>query len=126
MHAGWRGVLNNIIVKTVRQAQARPEDIIAYIGPAICMEHFEVGQEVFNLFKNENSAYIHFFKRKNTTKYVCDLNKIAAYQLEQSGLQPQHIFSSKTCTYCNSELFYSYRREAVTGRFASLIWLDQE
>ena len=124
IHAGWRGVQNNIISNTINQSMTSVKDIIAYIGPAICAEHFEVGSDVFNIFSTLDSDNKTFFTPKNNDKFECDLVGIAKLQLIKLGVLENNIYLSKSCTYCKSDLFYSYRKEQNTGRFASLIWIE--
>jgi YfiH family protein len=123
IHAGWRGVENNIIHKTINNIDMCGSKIIAYIAPAICKDHFEVGPEVFDIFMLQDKNYEAFFTKKNDGKFNCDLTAIAKQQLLKLGLLEQNIFLSNMCTYCNDELFFSYRRDGITGRMASLIWL---
>ena len=122
VHAGWRGVENGIIPKTV--ALNKGKEILAYIGPAICSAHFEVGQEVKDIFTYLNKYNAQFFQAKENGKYMCDLVGIAKQQLLDSGVFLHNIFLSNQCTYCNNDLFYSYRKSNKTGRFASCIWLS--
>jgi len=124
VHAGWRGVENNIIGKTIHTSGLQSANILAYIGPAICKNHFEVGQEVFEMFVHQNIDNQHFFSEIGDDKFHCDLTAIAKAQLLRLGLLEQNIYLSDMCTYCNEELFFSHRRDEVTGRIASLIWLS--
>ena len=125
VHAGWRGLHDSIIAKSIDLANISRESIIAYIGPAICQEHFEVGHDIYKLFVELNPYNSRYFKVKNSIKFNCDLVAIACYQLEQLGIPRAQIYLSKQCTYCNNEQFYSYRKEKETGRFASLIWIEK-
>ncbi|MCE3268246.1 MAG: hypothetical protein K0R49_498 [Burkholderiales bacterium] len=124
IHAGWRGVENNIICKTISTIDIPGANILAYIAPAICKEHFEVGPEVFDMFILQDKNYKYFFKKNISDKFQCDLSAIAKQQLLKLGLLEQNIYLSEMCTYCRSELFFSYRRNGITGRMASLIWLS--
>lgn len=124
VHAGWRGLHNKIIAKSIHLANVSSKEIIAYIGPAICQEHFEVGLDVYKLFVELDPDNNKYFKIKNSNKFNCDLVAIARHQLEQTGVLTEQIYSSDQCTYCNNNLFYSYRKDNETGRFASLIWIE--
>ncbi len=123
IHAGWRGLHNNIISKTIKACTNKYEDIIAYIGPAICSKHYQVGLDVVDLFKQADIKYLNFFKPHIAAKFDCDLLAIAAYQLKNLNIPQSQIFFSNKCTYCHNNMFYSYRKDNKTGRFASLIWL---
>ncbi len=124
VHAGWRGLHNKIIAESVHLAGVAHKKIIAYIGPAICQEHFEVGHDVYKLFLELDSKNNKYFKIKNPEKFNCDLIAIARYQLEQLGVSSDQIYSSQQCAYHNNKQFYSYRKDNQTGRFASLIWIE--
>lgn len=124
IHAGWRGVENNIITNTINLTKVDPKDIIVYIGPAICTKHFEVGVDIFEIFTKQNTDYEKFFNPKSNHKFECDLIGIAKLQLINLGVLEKNINLSNQCTYCNNDLFYSYRKEKNTGRFASLIWIE--
>ena len=124
LHAGWRGVQNNIISNTINQSKIPAKNIIAYIGPAICTKHFEVDADVFEVFSKLDSDNQAFFTSKNNGKFECDLISIAKLQLIKLGVLEYNISLSNLCTYCKNDLFYSYRKEKNTGRFASIIWLE--
>ncbi len=124
IHAGWRGVENGIIKQTISSIGKSGTDMIAYIAPAICKDHFEVGQDVFEVFVNLDANNKFHFTKKGNGKFNCDLIEIARLQLLKCGLLSDNIYLSNLCTYCNKEQFFSYRRDGVTGRIASLIWLS--
>lgn len=124
VHAGWRGLATNIIFNTIQHLHMQTQTMLAYIGPAICQQHFEVGEEVLATFAKLNPANNQFFQSKPGHKFMCNLIGIAKLQLINLGLKAENIYLSQECTYCNSKLFYSYRKQNQTGRFASLIWLD--
>lgn len=122
IHAGWRGVHNQIVLKTIIKSQLDPKSLLIYIGPSICKLHFEVGDDVYQLFTEQSSNNKEFFIKQDNDKYLCDLQGILIAQLEQ--IKVNKIYTSNLCTICNNELFYSYRKEKNTGRFASFIWLE--
>ncbi len=129
IHAGWTGLLHNIIGNTIHaiclKLKLQPHDFIAYIGVAICQNHFEIGTELYDAFKKQNSQYLTFMTKGNLPdKYLLDLKLIAKYQLQTLGINFQNIYVSQHCTYCNNELFFSYRKEKITGRFATMIWKE--
>lgn len=127
IHAGWRGVENGIIRNTILAIKhTSPENILAYIGPSICQSHFEVGPEVKESFIQLDSNNKQFFiNGKIDNKFDCDVTGIATLQLINLGLKPENIYKSNICTYCNPKEFFSYRRENITGRIASCIWLSK-
>ena len=118
---------NNIIGTVITQLSAMDydvKDIIAYIGVTICQAHFEVGREVYQKFLQLDTSLLANFKELPNNKFLCDLSSIAKAQLVRFGIRLQNIYNSELCTYCNTELFYSYRRDGITGRIASLIWMS--
>lgn len=126
IHAGWRGLHTGIIAKTLDKLQrfARQE-MLAFIGPAIGQECFEVGAEVRESFVTKAQENELFFSgSKNTGKFMANLRAIAGLELEKFGLNPANITNPNICTKCNTEWFYSYRANPQTGRMATLIWKD--
>ncbi len=121
-HAGWRGLSGGIIADTVEALDVAPSHIIAWFGPCIGQEKFEVGDLVRTEFVEQNPEYSLFFlpSGKFDNKYFASLQDIAFFQLKQLGVK--HISYDSTCTFTDKERFYSYRRDCVTGRTASLIW----
>lgn len=115
-HAGWRGLAAGVLLNTLQQFAA-PEQVLVYLGPAISAEHFEVGPEVKAAFAwaSENC-----FHPGQGDRYFADLYQLARQQLQRAGVV--HIHGGEHCTVRDSQQFYSYRRQAVTGRQASLIW----
>lgn len=124
IHAGWRGVENGIIKKTISNISVPGSNMLAYIAPAICKDHFEVGPEVVEMFIHQDKSNRLFFSENGNGKFLCDLTAIAKNQLKGCGLLENNIYMSNLCTYCNEEQFFSYRRDRITGRMASLIWLS--
>ena len=117
IHNGWRGSVQNIIGRTVRCMQEKfgcnPAHIVAGIGPSMgpcCAEFIHYRKEI-------PSRYWGFRHRSN----YFDFWEISRRQLIDAGLEADHIFLSRLCTRCRTDLFFSYRAEAVTGRFASVI-----
>lgn len=121
VHAGWRGLLDGIIEKQISQIESTSE-LIAWIGPAISQQYFEVGDEVFRMFldKNENDADA--FKLNHRGKYQLDIPSLAKKKLNQLGVKK--VTGGNLCTFAEIELFYSYRRDGVTGRMASCVWIE--
>jgi len=123
-HAGWRGLCHGILGNTISHFKCQPAQIMAWLGPAIGPQKFEVGAEVKAQFEAYDSNASHAFQLINITqqKYLADLYLLARQRLSKLGLT--HIYGGDYCTYSQSELFYSYRRQPQTGRMASLIWFE--
>ncbi len=122
-HAGWRGLLNGVIEATVAKLQAQvPNALIhAHLGPCIGVAQFEVGSKVRDAFIAKNTANARHFTARITDKYLCDLESLARDVL--IGLGVQQVSGGGWCTVSDTRLA-SYRRNAVTGRFATLVWLN--
>lgn len=118
LHAGWRGTSDRIVEKTIRFMQERysssASDIIAAIGPAICMQHYEVGYEVVDIFRERDfDLSLVSFKNEVTGKIHLDLKEINRLELLRMGILPKYIEKTDLCTYENPDLFFSVRRQSV-------------
>jgi len=120
IHGGWRGLNAGIIANTVSKFSFPASDIIAWLGPAIGAQQFEVGAEVKAKFIEQSNEYEQAFKLLNANKYMLDIYAIARLQLRQTGVKT--ISGGEHCTVSQPEMFFSYRRDGKTGRMASLIW----
>lgn len=119
-HAGWRGLCAGVLEATLNAFISPPEEVIAWLGPAIGPAAFEVGPEVREAFLAvDPDDYVAF--RPVGDKYFADIWQLAKGRLRRQGLR--HITGGGLCTYSEPEQFFSYRREPATGRMASLIWL---
>ncbi|WP_394131149.1 peptidoglycan editing factor PgeF [Shewanella maritima] len=119
VHAGWRGLCEGIIENALQLFDSPANSLIAYLGPAIGPNTFEVGAEVRAAFiKHDPKANECFIASGD--KYLADIYQLAAQRLQRFGVQ--QIFSANECTVSNPQ-FFSYRRQAQTGRQATLVWL---
>ena len=123
IHAGWRGLAQGIVENTIHSMQSQSQDLIAWIGPAICETCFEVGDDVKSAFISQyDFVEFAFVPAKHDNKWYANMSAIAKLIFNQLGITS--IFESKRCTIEEENLFYSYRREGATGRIASLIWIN--
>lgn len=123
IHAGWRGLAQGIIDKTLEKMHSQPQNLMAWLGPSICQTCFETGNDVKLAFiKQYDLEEDHFFIKKQEDKWLANLPALAKMILGKLGVNK--VFESNYCTIENTQLFYSYRRERQTGRMASLIWFD--
>jgi YfiH family protein len=123
-HAGWRGLLNGVLENTVQAMRAEGADrITAWLGPAIGPQRFEVGPEVHAAFVARDARHDTAFKPLAVSpgKYLADIYGLARLALAEAGVD--RISGGGFCTVSDAARFYSYRRDGVTGRFASLIWI---
>lgn len=119
-HAGWRGLCAGVLEATLDAFSAPAEEIIAWLGPAIGPAAFEVGPEVRDAFLAQNSTTDVAF-RPVGEKYYADIWQLARIRLALRGVS--HIMGGGCCTVSDREQFFSFRRNGITGRMASLIWL---
>lgn len=119
-HAGWRGLCAGVLENTLAAFQAPPEEIYAWLGPAIGPQAFEVGAEVRRAFAEQDSRAEEAF-RPVGAKYFADIWLLARQRLMAAGVSA--ISGETRCTYSESNDFFSFRREGATGRMATLIWL---
>ncbi len=117
VHAGWRGLAAGIISNALRRFDS---DVSVYLGPAIGPEHFEVGPEVRQAF---SWASDQCFLPGRDDRLMANIYQLAREQLSMQGVTD--ITGGDFCTFTDTDRFYSYRRQAVTGRIASLIWIEK-
>ncbi|WP_246143567.1 peptidoglycan editing factor PgeF [Colwellia echini] len=125
IHGGWRPLAANIIEETLSEMNSCASDIIAWLGPSIGSSAFEVDTEVRQAFIELNNEFSNAFIQKSTAhqqaKYLADLHKIARMQLTNLGVTA--ISELAECTYLQTDKYYSYRKDNITGRMASIICL---
>lgn len=121
-HAGWRGLGAGVIEALLLALAEPPDSLLVYLGPAIGPQAFEVGVETRDFFVNPHPEDAAAFQSAGPSKWLADLYLLARQRLRRAGVQ--RIYGGEYCTYTQSDLFFSYRREGVTGRMASLIWLE--
>lgn len=120
IHAGWRGLVNQIIEQTLVKFQQPRHNIMAWLGPAIGPSQFEVGGEVRAQFITYHASMAAAFTPRSNGKYLADLYQLARIVLADQGVK--QIYGGEYCTVSQADQFFSYRREQQTGRMVSLIW----
>jgi YfiH family protein len=121
-HAGWRGLAGGVVESAVAAMRRPPESLLAWLGPAIGPQAFEVGDEVREAFLAGAPAAAAAFAPRAGGKWLADLYRLATLRLNALGVS--RVFGGGFCTYREAERFYSFRREGRTGRMASLIWME--
>lgn len=126
-HAGWRGVASHIVRNAVASLQGLGSDakhILAAIGPCISVRHFEVGPDVGGVFEKEFGTDT---VRQRQGRLYVDLSRACVLDMVKSGLAPENITVSDLCTYADSRLFFSHRRDhGKTGAMAAVMELRSE
>ncbi|MGD8956136.1 MAG: peptidoglycan editing factor PgeF [Chromatiaceae bacterium] len=121
-HAGWRGLLAGVLERTAAAIADSPGDILAWLGPAIGPGAFEVGDEVRGAFVAEDPASAPHFVANGSGHWLADLYGLARLRFARLGIG--HVSGGEYCTFSDPARFFSYRRDGVTGRMASMIWLQ--
>ena len=124
VHAGWRGLCDGAIEAAVNKLPVEKSEILAWLGPAIGPNAFEVGDEVRQQFMQYNARAEQAFK-PHGDKWFCNMYMIAQQRLNNLGVTQIYggSINEDFCTYSDEVRFFSFRRDNITGRMASLIWL---
>ncbi len=122
LHAGWRGLAAGVIESALSAWGARAEQTLAWLGPAIGPQAFEVGEEVRAAFVADDGECSEAFVATRPGHWNADLYQLARRRLAACGVS--RVWGGGWCTFSDPERFFSYRRDGVTGRMASLIWLE--
>jgi YfiH family protein len=120
-HAGWRGLLAGVLPAAVRALQTPPAAIVAWLGPAIGAASYEVGSEVRDAYLASDARAAEGFTPNARGRWQADLYALARLSLADAGVAAVH--GGGFCTYREADRFFSHRREAPCGRFATLAWL---
>lgn len=123
LHAGWRGLAGGVIEAGVQALNVPGAELLAWLGPAIGPEAFEVGMEVRAAFMDHDPAADGAFRLQAGGKYLTDIYRLARQRLAALGVAA--VYGGGLCTVRDRARFYSYRRDGATGRMAALIWLEQ-
>ena len=121
-HAGWRGLAAGVLEACVQAMGTPGSQIMAYLGPAIGPQRFEVGAEVRAAFCTQDAAAEAAFYPQAQGKFLANLYLLASLRLRAAGVS--RIDGGGWCTASDPKRFFSYRRDGQTGRMAALIWLE--
>jgi YfiH family protein len=122
-HAGWRGLSSGVVENTVAaMRRAGASEMLAYLGPAIGPQAFEVGADVRDAFLRRDPDAAQAFAPHGGEKWLADLFMLARQALARAGVTAVH--GGGLCTYSDPARFFSYRRDKTTGRMAALIWRE--
>jgi len=126
LHAGWRGLADGVIEATAAAMHTHPRDWLAWIGPCIGRDAFECGEDVLAAFCNSHPEARAAFRPhpQHPGKWLGDLPAIARQRLVALGVPRTAIYGGGLCTVADPQRLYSFRRDGVTGRMASIVWLE--
>jgi YfiH family protein len=122
VHAGWRGLLYGVVENAVRALHCPGPELLAWLGPAIGPRAFEVGEEVRAAFLAADPAAAATFVPSPGGRWLADIYGLMRQRL--AALHVTAMYGGHWCTVSDAARFYSYRRDGITGRMASLIWLE--
>lgn len=122
VHAGWRGLAAGVLEACVTALPSDPQDLLAWVGPAISAAHYQVDRTVYDAFASDVQACPEALLPDGDGHWRADLPRLAAHRLHQAGVRTVTV--SGECTAGDLGRYYSYRAEGQTGRFATLIWLE--
>jgi YfiH family protein len=122
-HAGWRGLSQGVVENSVQALKVDPGELLAYLGPAIGPDAFEVGDDVFTAFCGKYKDAQKAFRPLAPGKWLADLFELARQRLARAGITA--VYGGGMCTVADPVRFYSHRRDRITGRMAALIWMEQ-
>lgn len=122
-HAGWRGLSEGVLERAV-QSLGHPDTLLAWLGPGIGAQAFEVGPEVRDAFLADAPDAESAFTSRGARSghFMADIYQLARQRLALAGVSA--VFGGGLCTVTDNERFFSFRRDGCTGRMASVIWLD--
>ena len=121
-HAGWRGLAAGVIEATVAAMGGPEAGLLAWLGPAIGPGHFEVGAEVRDELLRADPSAAGAFERSAGGRFMADLYTLARSRLMRLGVR--RIYGGGECTHAAADKYFSHRRDGLTGRQATLIWLE--
>ncbi|MFT3757227.1 MAG: peptidoglycan editing factor PgeF [Pseudoxanthomonas sp.] len=126
-HAGWRGLAAGVLENTIAAMATKPQDLLAWLGPAAGAQVYEIGQEVFDAFVARDSRAHSAFAPTRADHWRVDLYALAKLRLVDVGIASANIFGGGLCTISEPKRFYSHRRSTSdgsghTGRMATLVW----
>ena len=122
VHAGWKGLAAGVVEATVKAMEVAPQHLMAWLGPAISQQAFEVGDEVRAMFVDADPQAAEAFIPGQQGKWLADLYALIRLRLNSLGIT--QVYGGGFCTYRERERFFSYRRDGVTGRMGTFISLE--
>lgn len=121
-HAGWRGLAAGVVEQAVAATATDPARLLAWLGPAIGPDSFEVGDDVRDAFRARDARAVFAFAPRDNGRWLANLYLLARQRLAACGVHA--VTGEPACTFSDPARFFSYRRDGVTGRMAACIWLE--
>ncbi|MGH8054373.1 MAG: peptidoglycan editing factor PgeF [Stenotrophomonas sp.] len=124
-HAGWRGLADGMLERTLAAMQTPAEAVIAWLGPAAGPAHYEIGADVRDAFLAHSAAADAAFTPTRPGHWRVDLYALARQRLQAAGMNPADIHGGDLCTIADPARWFSHRRDRRSGRIATLVWMTQ-
>ena len=121
-HCGWRGIVAGVVENTVQRLGKSPEKLLAYLGPGIGPQAYEVGEDMRRTVLSRIPNAVEAFRSIAAHRWYANLYLMVRLRLQSLGVYA--IYGGERCTFSEAEHFFSYRRDGKTGRMASFIWLE--
>jgi YfiH family protein len=122
VHAGWRGLAAGVLEATVAALPVAPGTLMAWLGPGIGPDAYEVGDEVREAFAQHHEQALTAFRPSPAGRWLADLYTLARQRLASADVTESH--GGGLCTFEDPARFFSHRRSADTGRMATLVWME--
>jgi YfiH family protein len=119
-HAGWRGLAQGVLERTLDAMRCDAHDVVAWLGPAIGRTAFEVGADVYDAFVRDDDEACAAFAPLRAGKWHADLEALARRRLARAGVAA--VAGGGMCTFRDAARYFSYRRDGATGRMAAFLW----
>ena len=120
LHVGWRGLHGGIVENAIMNFKCATENLVAWLAPCISSPNYEVGKDVYSLFKDSDSESASSFKLSNNNdKWIFSLKQECARRLQKFDIR---VITNTFCTFKDEQLFYSYRRNSSSKRMITLAW----
>jgi len=120
-HAGWRGLAGGVLASALHAMSVAPDRVLAWLGPAIEQDMYEVGAEVREHFVGKSADNAQAFKLNARGRWQADLYDLARRELARLGVT--QVFGGGWRCYADRDRFFSFRRDSTTGRMATLVWM---
>jgi len=122
-HAGWRGLADGVLERTVAAMRTPPARLLAWLGPAAGPQAYEIGEDVHEAFLAQDPAAEGAFAATRPGHWRVDLYALARQRLAGAGGVPAAVHGGGLCTISDAARFFSHRRDRRSGRIATLAWI---
>ncbi|MBB6256628.1 peptidoglycan editing factor PgeF [Xanthomonas sp. WHRI 7064] len=122
-HAGWRGLADGMLERSVAAMRTPPQQVLAWLGPAAGPQAYEIGEDVFNAFVAHDAQAQCAFVATRPGHWRVDLYALARQRLQHAGVPASAIHGGGLCTISEPQRFFSHRRDRRSGRMATLAWI---